>query len=377
MIHLNIGPIIRKEFRQIRRDRRALGILIFLPAFMLVMVGYALNFDVKHLAVAVYDEDKSSTSRDFVAGMVQSEYFDLRYAVKSKQEIDPLLENGDATVAFVIPNDFSRLLLSGKEARVQVLIDGSNSNTASIAQGYVALAVQDYSNKILVQWLEKRGKHLELPITIEPKLWYNPDLKSAKYLIPGLFGLILMIVTVISTSLSIVREKEQGTMEQLKTSPLWSNEIILGKTIPYLLISIIAATIIMIFGWLLFDVSIKGSIPLLYGAIILFLIGGLGQGMLISNIAQTQQVAFIMSVFSSLLPSFLLSGFVFPISSMPWVLQAISNVIPAKFFLVVVRSIILKGVGLPAFWEQFIYLFLFALITIGISTIRLQRELSR
>jgi ABC-2 type transport system permease protein len=377
MVHLNILPIIKKEFRQIRRDKRALGILIFLPAFLLVMVGYALNFDVKHLSVAVYDEDRSATSREFVGRITQSEYLDLKGALSNEGEIDRVLEDGEATIVLVIPKYFSNNLKSGKESTIQVLIDGANSNTASIAQGYVNLATQDYSNGILIAWLEKKGKNIALPITLEPKLWYNPELKSAKYLVPGLFGLILMIVTVVSTSLSIVREKELGTMEQLKTSPLRSNEIILGKTIPYLLISIVAATIILVMGWILFDVSVRGNIFLLYLAIVVFLLGGLGQGMLISNIAQTQQVAFIMSVFSSLLPSFLLSGFIFPLKSMPWVLQVISNVIPTKFFLIIVRSIILKGVGIPSVWEQFLFLGGFALLMIGISSMRLHRELTR
>lgn len=377
MIHLNILPIFKKEFRQIRRDKRALGILVFLPAFMLVMVGYALNFDVKHLSVAVVDEDRSSTSRGFIEHITQSEYLDLNVVLDSRKDIDPLLESGEIAIAFVLTRDFSDHLLAGKEAVVQVLIDGSNSNTGSIALGYVNLAVRDYSGKLLLEWLEKRGRSIEMPVQLEPQLWYNPELKSAKYLVPGLFGLILMIVTVVSTSLSIVREKEMGTMEQLKTSPLWSNEIILGKTIPYLLISIVAATIIMFFGWLLFDVVITGSIPLLYLAIVIFLLGGLGQGILISSVANTQQVAFLMSVFSSLLPSFLLSGFIFPINSMPVALQIISNVIPVKFFLVIVRGIILKGVGIAPLWEQFLYLALFAVVTIGISSVRLQRELSR
>lgn len=377
MIHLNILPIFKKEFRQIRRDRRALGILVFLPAFMLVMVGYALNFDVKHLSVAVVDEDRSAVSRGFIEHITQSEYLDLNLVPDSRKDIDPLLESGAIAIAFVVPSDFSDRVLAGREAVVQVLIDGSNSNTGSIALGYVNLAVRDYSAKLLLRWLEKRGKSIEMPVQLEPQLWYNPELKSAKYLVPGLFGLILMIVTVVSTSLSIVREKEMGTMEQLKTSPLWSNEIILGKTIPYLLISIVAATIIMFFGWLLFDVVITGSIPLLYLAIVIFLLGGLGQGILISSVANTQQVAFLMSVFSSLLPSFLLSGFIFPINSMPVVLQVISNIIPVKFFLVIVRGVILKGVGITALWEQFLYLALFAVLTIGISSIRLQRELSR
>ncbi|GJQ20390.1 MAG: transport permease protein [Bacteroidia bacterium] len=377
MIHANIVPIFKKEFRQIRRDKRALGILVFLPAFMLVMVGYALNFDVKHLAVAVTDLDRSALSRELVERMTQSEYLELHHEVEAAEDIDPLLESGSATIGLVIPAGFSNDLLSGKEAHLQVLIDGSNSNTGSVAQGYISLAVRDFSNRVAMRWLETRGVSVPIAILLEPKLWYNPELKSAKFLVPGLFGLILMIVTVISTSLSIVREKEMGTMEQLKTSPLGSNEIILGKTIPYLLISLVAATIIMIVGWWLFDVTIKGSIPLLYLAVVLFLLGGLGQGILISNVAHTQQVAFIMSVFSSLLPSFLLSGFVFPINSMPGFLQVISNVIPAKFFLVIVRSIIMKGVGVAPIWEQFAYLAMFAFATIGISAVRLQRELSR
>lgn len=377
MMHLNIGPIFKKEFRQISRDKRALGILVFLPAFMLVMVGYALNFDVKHLAVAVADLDRSALSRELMERMTQSEYLELHYRVETADAIDPLLESGSAAIGLVIPTGFSDNVLAGKEAEVQVLIDGSNSNTGSVAQGYVSLAIRDFSNRVVRRWLEKRGASPTVPILLEPKLWYNPELKSAKFLVPGLFGLILMIVTVISTSLSIVREKEMGTMEQLKTSPLWSNEIILGKTIPYLLISIVAATMIMLVGWWLFDVTIKGSIPLLYLAIAFFLLGGLGQGILISTVANTQQVAFIMSVFSSLLPSFLLSGFVFPIDSMPGFLQVISNVIPAKFFLVIVRSIIMKGVGIGPVWEQFVYLALFAFATIAISAVRLQRELSR
>ncbi|HXG39108.1 MAG TPA: ABC transporter permease [Bacteroidota bacterium] len=377
MIHLNIAPIFKKEFRQIRRDKRALGILIFLPAFLLMMVGYALNFDVKHLSVAVYDEDKSSASRAFITHLTNSEYLDFTTTLTDRRHVDRMLEEGDAKIVVVIPPTFSRELQAGHEATVQILFDGMNSNTATTALGYVSMAVQDYNIRLMVEWLEKRGRSWSAPLTLQPKLWYNPELKTAKYLVPGLFGLILMIVTVVSTSLSIVREKELGTMELLKTSPLWSNEIILGKTLPYLFISIVAATLIMVMGALLFNVVIEGNIVLLYLAIVIFLMGGLGQGIFISTVAETQQVAFILSVFSSLLPSFLLSGFVFPINSMPVVLQVISNLMPTKFFLVVVRAIILKGVGIEAVWEQFVYLLLFAMFMIGVSVVRLQRELNR
>lgn len=374
---LNILPIVKKEFRQIARDKRALLILILFPALMLLLVGYALNFDVKHLKLAVYDEDWTAQSRELVASTTQSEYFDYALTLESKDMIDRVLEGGDAHLVLVIPTDFSRKLESGGEAVVQVILDGSNSNSATAAAGYMAQAIQAYSSHVQTEWLEQRGKKLLFPLEIRPKIWYNPELKTAKYLVPGLFGLILMIATVISTSLSIVREKEMGTMEQLKTSPLRAEEIIIGKTIPYLIIALFSSTLVLVLGWQLFDVSVRGNLFLLYSAIFLFLIAGLGQGMLISSLAETQQVAYLMSVFSSLLPAFLLSGFIFPISSMPIVLQVVSNLMATKFFLSILRSIILKGVGFEAVWEQFLYMFIFAVVVLGISSLRLRRELSR
>jgi ABC-2 type transport system permease protein len=373
---MNVLPVIKKEFRQIRRDKRALGILVFLPAFLLVLVGYALNFDVKHLSLAIFDEDRSSTSREFVQSLTHSEYFDLNYTLTSEREIDAMLNSGKAHLVLRVPRDFSRNLLSGKNATVQILLDGSNNNTASVAGGYTAAAIQHYNARISGELLARQGKSFSPPISLEPKVFYNPDLKSAKFLVPGLFGLILMIVTVISTSLSVVREKELGTMEQLQTSPLKSYEIILGKALPYLLIGLVAATIILLCGWILFDVTVRGNIFMLYTAILVFMLAGLGQGLLISSVADTQQIAFFLSVFSSLLPSFLLSGFIFPISSMPVVLQIISNVQAAKFFLVIVRSIILKGTDLFAVWDQVAYLLVFVAVTIGVSSVRLQRDLN-
>jgi len=217
---------------------------------------------------------------------------------------------------------------------------------------------------------------MNVPIDIRPRLLFNPELKTAKYLVPGLFGLILMLSTVISTSLSVVREKELGTMEQLKTSPLKAYEIIIGKAVPYLGIALLAATLILVLGWLMFDVSVRGSLLVLYVAIFIFLLAGLGQGLVISSVAKNQQIAFFISVFSSLLPAFLLSGFVFPLSSMPMILQVIANILPTKYFLVIVRAVILKGVGIGPVWDQFLALSLFSAFAIGLSSIRLHRELS-
>jgi len=373
---MNLAPIVRKEFRQISRDRRALGILVFLPGLLLVLVGYALNFDVKNLSVAVVDEDRSPESRHFVQSLTGSEYLVHKWSLDDRSGIDRLLEEGEAQVALVIPRGFAHAMIEGKSIQVQVIVDGANANTAAIAAGYVALGIQDYSSRVLAQWLERHGAHILVPIDIRPRLLFNPELKTAKYLVPGLFGLILMLSTVISTSLSVVREKELGTMEQLKTSPLKAYEIIIGKAVPYLGIALLAATLILVLGWLMFDVSVRGSLLVLYVAIFIFLLAGLGQGLVISSVAKNQQIAFFISVFSSLLPAFLLSGFVFPLSSMPAILQVIANILPTKYFLVIVRAVILKGVGIGPVWDQFLALSLFSAFAIGLSSIRLHRELS-
>lgn len=367
-------PVVRKEFLQIRRDPRSLIILLVFPAVLVLFIGYALNFDVKHISLAVFDQDGTAQSREFISSFANTEYFDYKYSVRSYREIDHLLNDGEALIAIVVPVDFSHHLLAGDDTPVQIIVDGSNSNTATTAIGYVAGIVQTYSSNVAARVLARQGRELFLPIDFRPKVWYNPELSSAKFLVPGLIGFILMISAVISTSLSVVREKERGTIEQIIVSPLGTMEIILGKTIAYLIISLLASVFILVAGFVFFDISIRGSIFWLYAGIFIFLIGALGQGLLISTIAETQQVAFMISVFSSLLPAFLLSGFVFPIRSMPLVLQIISNATPTKFFLSLVRSVILKGAGVSAFWDQLLYLFLFSAAMIAISSRRLLRK---
>jgi ABC-2 type transport system permease protein len=239
---------------------------------------------------------------------------------------------------------------------------------------YAARMSSDYSSRLLADALFRKGKERYLPIDFRPRIWYNPDLISSKFLVPGLIGFIVALTAVISTSLTVVREKERGTMEQIMVSPLRPIELILGKTVPYMLISLVATTTILILGYILFGIEIQGSLLLLYAAIFILLLGALGQGLLISTVTDSQQVAFMVSVFSSLLPSFLLSGFVFPISNMPIVLQVLSNLAVMKFFLLAVRSIILKGVGFFPLWEQFLYMTIFAVVMLGVSSMRMQKR---
>ncbi len=374
MTFKRIKPIVKKEFLQILRDKRSLTVLLIFPALLILVVGYALNFDVKHISTAILDYDKSSQSRDFIRQFSNTEYFDINHYIEDYRQADKLLNEGNAKVVIVIPPKFSRDIQAGRDANIQILVDGSNANTATTAIGYVTVLVQTYSSQIVNKVLQRVGKEAYQPIDFRPRIWYNPELSSAKFLIPGLIGFILMISAVISTSLSVVREKERGTMEQMMVSSLHTVEIILGKTLTYLVISLVAATFVLIVGFIFFDVSVKGSIFWLYVGIFIFLLGGLGQGLLISTITHNQQVAFMVAILSSLLPTFLLSGFVFPIRSMPVVLQIISNLTPAKFFLVLVRSVIVKGVGVSAFWDQLVYMSIFTIITVGISSIRLLKK---
>lgn len=376
MTFSRIRPIAVKEFRQIARDKRTLGVLLLIPAFMLVMFGYALNFDVKHVSLAVYDSEGSRASREFAEGLLRSEYFDLKVRLNDARRIDSLMGEERVRVALVIPRDFSKRLLAGRDATVQVLVDGANANAAATAVGYVNAMAQDYSAKLSVRASMRAGRSgVPIPIDYRPRVWYNPELKSAKFLVPGLIGFILMITAVISTALSVVREKEQGTIEQIVVSPIRPVELILGKTLPYILISLVATAIILFVSFLLFDVVVRGSSLLLFGVTLLFLAGALGLGLLISTVADSQQVAFQMATLATMLPTFLLSGFVFPIRNMPLPVRAITYIVPAKYFLVALRGIILKGVGLSAFWDQALFLVAFAALTLGLSSARLRRIL--
>lgn len=369
-------PMITKEFRQIRRDPTSLGMLLVLPAAMIILVGYALNFDVKHIPMVIWDQDKTPESRDFSGKFDMTEYFAHAYDADSYDEIESHFLHGTATIALVIPSTFGDDLIAGREARVQFLVDGSDANTAGQAVGYAGGMTAEYSMRLVGTAFQRTGRKEYVPIELQPRVWYNPDLISSRFLVPGLIGLILVLTAVVSTALTVVREKELGTMEQIMVSPLRPLQVVLGKTFPYLLISLVAATAILVLGYLLFDIEVKGSLLSLYLGIILIILGGLGQGLLISTLTESQQVAFLMAIFSSLLPSFLLSGFVFPISSMPLVLQIISNLAVTKFFLVVVRGIMLRGVGLEAVWPQFLYMIVFAGATLAISVRRMHKRVA-
>jgi ABC-2 type transport system permease protein len=364
--------VTRKELRQISRDRRTLLILLFVPAFFLFVYGYALNFDIRNIALAVEDNDQSVQSRQLVSAFVRSGYFDLVAAVENDREVVRLLDTGRARAVLVIPARFGARASTGERASVQVLINGDNANTATTVMGYVVGIVSAESARYQV--LARVGSLTAPLVTLEPRVWYNPELRSALFLVPGLIAYIAMLTAVVSTALSVVREKEAGTMEQIRMAPISPLGYVLGKTVPYFVISLASAMGVVAVSMVLFDLPMRGSWPLLVGSVSLFLVGALAMGLLISTVAESQQVAFQMALLSSFLPTLMLSGFIFPISSMPAFLQAVTRVVPARYFLNVLRGVLLKGVGTEVLWRDLAALVVIAVVLLGLASARLKRQ---
>ena len=368
MIGQKALAVYRKELRQIARDRRTLLILVFVPAFFLLLYGYALNWDIRHIALAVEDRDGTDDSRALVAAFVNSGYFDRVADVHNPAEIDRLLNLNTARAVLVIPEDFARGLAAGTRPQVQVIINGDNANTATTVMGYAASIVQSAGAAAF------EGQVRQPPVSIEPRIWYNPELRSTLFLVPGLIAYILMITAVISTAISIVREKESGTIEQVRMAPIDTFSFVVGKSIPYFLISLTSAALIVFAAMLLFGLPMRGNWLSLLVAVSLFIAGALGQGLLISTMAETQQVAFQAAMLSSFLPTLMLSGFIFPISSMPAALRLVTYVVPARYFLVALRGIVLKGVPIDMLATQLAALSVYALAMLALASVRLARE---
>jgi ABC-2 type transport system permease protein len=360
--------VVRKELRQIARDRRTLMILIFIPVFFLLLYGYALNFDIRNVALAIEDRDGTPESRSLVSAFVNSGYFQLVATVYSPAEAERLLDLNQARAVLVVPEGFARDVAAHRPASVQVLISGDNANTATTVLGYALAILRDPSS------FAPAGVQLAPPIVVEPRIWYNPELRSTLFLVPGLIAYIAMITAVASTALSIVREKEMGTMEQVRMAPINTVSFVVGKTVPYFIISLASAALIVLAAMALFELPMRGSWLALLVALSLFLIGALATGLVISTVAESQQVAFQMALLISLLPTLILSGFIFPISSMPRALQLITNLVPARYFLIALRGIVLKGSPLVTLTAPLLALGLYAAVMLSLASLRLARQ---
>jgi ABC-2 type transport system permease protein len=335
-----IKAIAKKELLQIRRDPFSLAMAFLMPVLLLLIFGYAITLDVNKVTAVVYDLDRSSVSRELLSGLTASGYFTIVRYADHHREIDDYLDSGKARVAFSIPPDFSETVRSGGTARLQVIVDGSDSNTATIALGYVATLMETYGRRL-------GGGGITPLIDTRGRVWYNPELKSRNFIVPGLIAVIMAVIVALLTSLTVAREWERGTMEQLIATPVKTRELIIGKIIPYLFIGLIDTGVAALMGTALFDVPLRGSVLLLMTLASVFLFGGLSWGIFISIVARTQVLASQMAIVSTFLPAFLLSGFLFSIWNMPKPLQLVTYIIPARYFVSILKGIFLKGSALP------------------------------
>ena len=369
-----LTALLKKEFIQMSRDRLTFAMMVAIPVIQLLLFGFAINTDVKHLATAVYDQSLQQEGRDLLSSLEASGYFDIEYVVNSYQEITELIDRGEAKAGIIIPPDFSQNLKHGKNAAIQMIVDASDSLTASSAISSAQLIAQMKSKEILLKKIPGSASINVNAYDIRIRPWYNPDFVSAFYMVPGILGVVITLTMVMITSMAIVREREQGTMEQLIVTPIKSYELMLGKIIPYVLLGYIQMTLALIVGILVFDVPMRGSLGLLYLLTSLFIIASLTLGIMISNFAKTQMQAMQMSVFV-FLPSMLLSGFMFPRESMPMLFNLLGNLLPISFYLEILRGIILKGIGINYLWSQTFALLTFIIVMLGISILKFKKKL--
>lgn len=366
--------VARKELRQILRDPLTMMMLLGVPAFMLLLYGYALNFDVRHVRLALQDRDRSAASRTLIASFVNSTYFDLVRDLPAGADLERVTRLRQAVAILVIPENYSRELAAGRRSPVQLLLDGSDAGTASTVLGYASALVAEANADLVARRFPGIEASSSSRAGFRPRVWYNPELHSTNFLVPGLMGFILMLTAVLSTALSVVREKERGTMEQIRVTALRPIQLILGKTLPYLVISFFASGLILVAARTLFGVEVKGPLTALFLATLLYLAGALGFGLLVSTLADSQAMAFQVGSLLSMLPAIFLSGFIFPIRSMPAVLQAITYAVPARYYLIVLRGVILKGVGLSPYLEPMLFLVLYAVVVNVAAYLRLARD---
>jgi ABC-2 type transport system permease protein len=371
-----IYHIFIKEFIQLRRDRRMLALSFMAPILQLVLLGYAATTDIRSIPMVVVDYDKSSKSREFISQFTNSGYFDVQEYLESSDDIDRQIDHGNAWVALVIPPTFSGKLMARETVPVQLIVDGSDANSANIGLGYASQIVARYSQSMMLELLQQmpQGK---IPSRVNPEIrvWYNPDLKSRNFMLPGVVALVIMIVTMTLTSIGIVKEKEIGTLEQLLVTPIKPYQFILGKLLPFIIIGAVDVTLVLAVARFWFEVPMQGSVLLLYAFSGLFVLTTLGLGLFISTISRTQQQAMMTAQFFIFLPFIFLSGFVFPIENMPESIQMLTYIIPLRYFIVIIRGIFLKGVGWTELWPHALALAIFGAGILTLSVLRFKKRL--
>ena len=376
MSYRRLRAMFVKELHHITRDARSLAMALAMPVMMLLLYGYALSLDVDRVPTLIYDQDQTPASRDLIRQFQGSRFFEVRGFAAGYPAIQRAIDRNDILMGVVIPRDYSEQLRSGHEAQVQLLLDGSDSNTASIVLGYAENVVRGYSGQIRAQAMNRRGgEHMTPPIDARLRVWYNSSLESKNYVVPGLIAVILQIIAALLTSLTIAREWEMGTMEQLLSTPLRPVEIVLGKMMAYFVVGVVDATVALLVGLFVFGVPLRGSILVLAVSTCAFLFGALFWGIFVSAVAKTQVQAYQMGILSSFLPAFLLSGFVYAVETMPPVIQVIMHIIPARYVVTIMKGVFLKGVGLEVLWPELGFLALYAGIVFLLTTRKMNQKL--
>jgi ABC-2 type transport system permease protein len=372
-----IVHFVKKEFLQFKRDPRMFGIILMAPVIQLIFLGYAANLDVEQVKTVIYDQNRTSTSREFIEKFTSSGYFKIADYVSSYKELEKDLNNGEAILALVISQNFEEKIMRREPAPLQAIFEGSDGNQASIAAGYVQSIIREYSKDIIIDYLNKRGIKISPSgnLSAEVRVWYNPTMTTRNFMVPGIVGLLLSIVTLVLTSLAVVKEKEIGTMEQLIVTPIRPYQMIIGKLVPFIVLGFVSVIIIITAMRLIFNIPVKGSIIFLFGSSFLYILSTLGLGLFVSTISKTQQQAMMIAIFVIMLPMVFLSGFAFPIENMPKIIQAVSYVIPLRYFNTIIRGVILKGLGFADLWVEALVLFIIGISILLLSSLRFRKKL--
>ena len=372
MDHVRLLAIARKEWIQLRRDRRSMILAFVLPLFLLLFFGYAISWDIEDIPIAVLDQDRSRESRGLVDALTAGGLFHVEEYLDQYSDVETPIRTGAVRAVLVIPPGFQRHLAAGGPAPVQFLLDGADANTATIALNYADAIVARHSQDVLLQ-----GRRMEPPIEADMRVWYNPTLESRNMIVPSLIAVIMSIIAAMLTALTIAREWERGTMEQLAATPVHRLEVVLGKLVPYVGIGIFDVSVATIAGIVVFGVPFRGSVLLLGAMTLLFLVGALGVGLFISAAVRSQVLAMQIAMVATYLPALLLSGFLFDIAGMPAPLRAVTTVVPARYFVTVTRGIFLKGVGIEVLWPQGLSMILFAVVGLGLAVVAFRKQIAR
>ncbi len=376
MVNIRLQSIIRKEFIQIIRDPRTLMLVILIPIMQLLMMGYAATTDVRNVPLAIFDQDRGMEARALLDAYRAADYFHLAYDVDSLDEILSLIDRGDAKAGLIIPPDYNQQIAGKGTAQIAFVLDGSDPTIAATSLSAAQLIAQAHATEVMAERLARTGQGAAAltPLEVRTQVWYNPDMLSSYFMVPGVIGMILYSITSILTATAVVRERERGTIEQLIVTPIRSWELIVGKILPYAVLALINTVEVLALGSWLFGVPIRSGLGLVMLTSGLFLLTGLGIGLLVSTVANTQQEATLIS-FTTLLPSIFLSGFFFPVEAMPRVLQWIAVVIPLKYYLTIIRSLLIKGVGVDSLYTEILALAIFGVSFILLAAMRLQKRL--